>query len=68
MDDFAMDIGEAIVASAVTVSEFCVIESHEMQDCGVKIVDIDRIFGDADAVIVGLAVNDASFDSGPCKP
>ena len=39
-----------------------------MQDRRVEIVDVDRVFGDVVAEVVGLAVSDPAFDPATCHP
>ena len=52
VDDAAMHVGQAVVAAGVTIGESFVIEAHQVQDCGVEVVNVDRIFADVDAVLV----------------
>ncbi len=46
VDEFAVDVGEAIVSALKFVGELGVVESHEVEDGGVKVVDGNRIFED----------------------
>lgn len=39
-----LHIGQPIIAAAITVGQPFVIESHQVQDGGVQIVDVDSIF------------------------
>ena len=67
-DDVAVDVCEAVVAAGVVEGEAFVIEAHEVEDGGVEVVDVDAVGGDADPVVVGLAVGDAGFDACACEP
>ena len=67
-DDFAVDVGEAIVAAAVAVSEAGVIHAEEMEDGGVEVVHVNAIFGDGRADFVGAAVGEAAFNARAGEP
>jgi hypothetical protein len=41
----AVDFGEAVIAAAVAVGEFGVIESKQVEDGGVQVVDVNAVFG-----------------------
>ena len=43
-DHASMHIGEAVVAASVAVSEAFVIETQEVQDGGVQVVDVNFVF------------------------
>ena len=47
-----MDIGQPEVASAIAVGEFFVIDTHEVQQRGVKIVDVHPFFGGVPAELI----------------
>ena len=44
--DFPMDVGQSKVSTRMAVGQLFVIEAHEMQNCGMKIVDVNSIFLD----------------------
>ena len=67
-DDMAGDIGQAIVTAVVAVGELFVIEPEHVEDGGVEVVDVDLILSDADAAVVGGAVDGATFDAGAGHP
>ena len=52
----AVDVGEAEVAAGVVVGEAFVIEAEEVEDGGLEVVDVDLVFGDVEAEVVGSAV------------
>ena len=64
----AGDVGEAVVTAVVAVGELFVIEPEHVEDGGVEVVDVDLILGDADAAVVGGAVDGATFDAGAGHP
>ena len=52
-----MEVGEALV-----------VDAHEFENGGMKVVDVDGVFDDAGAVIVSLAVGDSRFGSASGHP
>lgn len=50
------DVGEAEIASGMTVGEPFVVEAEEMENRGVEVVDVDLVPGDGEAEVVGLAL------------
>src|SRR5262245_30601118 len=43
LDHPAVDIGEPVVAAAVAVGKLLVVDTHQVQDGGVQIVDVDLV-------------------------
>src|SRR5256884_5174538 len=60
---FAVDVRDAKVAALERIRKFAVGDAQAAQNRGVEVVNVDRIFDDIVAVIVGLAIADAGFDS-----
>ena len=56
LDHLAVDVGEPEVAAGVAVSELFVVEAEQVEDRGLEVVDVDRVFGDVEAQVVGRAV------------
>ena len=56
IDDFSRDVGEAVASTLVFEGKFFMIESHEVEDGGVEIVDVDGVPDDVVAEVVGLAI------------
>ena len=52
----------------MTEGKLLVIEAKQVEDSGVEIVDVDRIFNDGIGNVVGFAVNHAAFDTAPSEP
>lgn len=67
-DDFPVDVGEAEVATTVSVGEFFVIEAHEVEHGGVEVVDVDFVFNGGKAEVVGCSVHVTTFHAAPCHP
>src|ERR1700733_1467171 len=53
------DAGQTLVEPLVAVAEPFVIETQQVQDRGMELVDVDRVFDDVVGEIVGLAVDRA---------
>jgi len=62
-DEVAVDVGEAEVAALGSVGEAGVFDAHEVEDGGVEVVDVDWVFGDVVAEVVGGAEGEAFFDA-----
>ena len=67
-NDMTGDVGQAVVTAVVAVGELFVIEPEHVEDGGVEVVDVDLILSDADAAVVGGAVDGATFDAGAGHP
>src|SRR6266571_6269064 len=63
LDHFAADVGEALVTALVLVSQLRVVDSQTMQDRGLQVVDVDRVFNNVIAIIIRLAEGDAFLDA-----
>ena len=50
------------------VNEARVVDAHEVENCGVQIVDVELVLGGAEAEIVGAADGGAGFDAAACHP
>ena len=56
MDDMTVDVGQSVISSAETVCQSFVIESHQVQDRGVKIVNVYDVVHRMPAEIIGCSV------------
>ena len=68
LHDMAVDVGEAEVSAGVAVGELFVIETHEVENGGVEVVDVDFVFDGCEAEFVGGAVGHAAFDTATGQP
>ena len=57
--DVTADVGQTEAASLVTERQLFVIDPEQMEDCGLQIMDVDRVFRDVISKIVGAAVDHA---------
>ena len=55
-----MHIRQAEISAGVAIGQFLVIDSHEVQDRGMVIVDVARIGKDVDPIVIGLAMGNAA--------
>ena len=51
-----MNVGQAELSALVLERQAFVINSHQVQDGGVQVVDVDRVLGDVVAERIGLSV------------
>lgn len=63
-----MHVSETKLTTLETVSESGVIESEAMENRRLQVVDVDGVFGDVEAEVVGRAVNNTWLDSTACHP
>src|SRR5262249_32639730 len=67
-DDVAVDVGEAVVATGVTVGQSFVTEAHDVQNRRVQVMDMDLISHGVPAEVVGGPVDVAASDASPGQP
>ena len=53
LDNFTMHVSQAILSALVAVSQPSVVDSTEMQDRGLHVVDVDGIGSDVPREVVG---------------
>ena len=68
LHDMSVDIGEAKIPAGVSVGQIFVIQSHEVKNGGVEIMDMDLIFHGREAKLVGRTVGHAALDSSAGEP
>jgi hypothetical protein len=67
-DHISVNIGQPIVPASVTPCEAFVIDSHQMQYRGMKIMDMDRLFCRPNSMFIGGTMNVATLYTCPGKP
>ena len=63
-----MNIGEAEISSGVAVGKFFVIQSHQMQDGGMEVVDVHRVGAYMDTVFIGFTKGHAGSHTSSSEP
>lgn len=63
LDQVSVDIGQTIVAALESEGQAGVIESEQMQDRGVEVVDMDWVLDSVEPKVIGFAVDPAFFQS-----
>ena len=63
LDHVAVDVGQPEVAAGVAIDQPGVVDSHQVQDRGVVVVNVHGVFDDVHAEFVGLAVGTAALDA-----
>ena len=67
-DSWWFETGQAFFQAAAFEEEFLMVQTQQMQDRGMKVVNADRVFNDAVAEIVRLAVARPAFDASAGHP
>ena len=67
-DNFTFHISKTEIPALEAVGKFLVIEAQQVKDRRLQVVDVDRIFGDAEAEIVGGAEGEAALDAPAREP
>ena len=62
VDYFAADIGQAEIATLEAISQSRVVEAQQIQNRGLQIMRMDRLFDGGPAEFVGGAVGNATFE------
>src|SRR5215475_12637979 len=63
-----MHIRQPEISSLKLVSQPLMIDSQQVQNCCLQVMNVDRIANDVVAVIVGLTKREAFFDASARKP
>src|SRR4030095_1117303 len=66
--DVPGDVGQAEVAPGIAIGEPLVIEAEQMQDRGMKVVDVNPVLDGPEAEVVGRAVGQAPFHAAAGPP
>ncbi len=64
----AVDVGQAEVASGVTIGQLLVVEAHQVQNRGVKIMNVHALIHCSKAEVIASPVNGPAFYSAACQP
>ena len=68
MDDMAVYVGEAILATLKLERQSFVVQSEQVEQGSMQIMHVDLVFGGLIAIGVGGAVADAMFDPASSQP
>jgi hypothetical protein len=66
--DFAMDVGEAVVAALEAVGEPGVVEAEQVQRGGVEVVNVNWVFDDVIAEVIRFTDDLPAFHAGSGHP
>src|SRR6476660_8891465 len=58
-----MNVGQTEIATLESIRELFVVEPKQLQDGGLKIMDVDFITGDGESEFIGFPITDAMFDT-----
>lgn len=65
MNHIAVQIGEAIVATAVMIGQLGVVDSKLVQDGGVNVVNMHRVLDGFPAKVIRLAIAEPTLEASP---
>lgn len=68
LHDFAVDIGQSVLASLIAEGESGVVDTGEVHDGGLHVMHMNRIFGDIPCEVIRFAIDGAGFAAATCKP
>ena len=68
MDYVAVHIGQAHIPTAEVEGQLGVIDTKQMQHCGMQIVDFKRFVHGLVSQVIGRTVGYACFDASTCHP
>src|SRR5207253_6965791 len=66
--NFAVHVSQAVVAALEAVDELGVVETEDVHDRGLQVMDVHLVTRDREAELVGGAVRVAAFDAAACEP
>ncbi len=63
-----MNVGQAKIAALETIGQLLVVETEQVEDGRVEVVDVDFVFGRIEAEVIRLAEGEAGFRSAAGQP
>lgn len=63
-----LDSGQSLVEAAMLHGEALRVDAHPVEDRRVQVADVDGVFDDVVAEVVGLAVTDSALDPSAGHP
>src|SRR5262245_31346703 len=67
VNDCSRDVCQPIVAAAESICQLCMVKSAKMQDGGMQIVDVDRLFDGSSAKLIRRAVHGSGVHAPACE-
>src|SRR5688572_6925409 len=68
LHDGAVNVGQAEIAPLKAVGQFGVIEAQQVEERRMQIMDVDPVFHDIEAQLIGFTQRDSGLDAAPCHP
>ena len=68
LDDFSGYVGQPEIAALKTVGQPSVVESEQVENRRVNVVNVHRFLDRLENELVGSAVNRPAFDGAACQP
>ena len=66
--NIAADVRQSEITTGVTIGQFFVVQTHQMQDRCMKIMHVNSVFNNINTMIVGRAIDDTRLHPPPSKP
>ena len=66
--DRPMNIRQTEISSAVAERQFGMIQAHQMQNCGMQVMDIHPVFDGVNSDVIGRTVSQSPLDTAPRHP
>ena len=63
VNNLTMHIGQTILASLKFVGQLFMVHSQQMQDCRIKVVDMNGVINDVVAEFIRLTISDSALYS-----
>src|SRR6266851_4340376 len=63
-----LHVGQAELAAHVAIGQAGVVHSQAVQNGGLQVMHVDRVFGDVEAQVIGLAHHLSAFDAAARHP
>ena len=68
LDDVAADVGQAVVAALEAERQLEMVQTQQMQQCGLQVVDVDDVFDRVVTEFVGVPDRLPAFDAATGQP
>ena len=66
--DTAFHVRESVIPSGMTICQPFMVEAHQVQNRGVKVVNVNRLLDCSQAVFVSRPMHNARLHASTCKP
>ena len=68
MNDLSVDVSQSKVAAAVAIGQTFVVKPHQVQDCGVEVVNVDSVFNSVKTELIRRPIGEPTSDAASGQP